>query len=112
TGASGAHLLVGGVGRDATGIAHGGGPDAGLLPERLLLTPEAAETEHRDAEALGSIGLDGVARHQVAVADREGPGVAAGQGRLGGGQFRLVESEAHVTSCSTCTTPSAVRVFP
>src|SRR6516162_6379473 len=52
-GHTGAYLFVGRVGRVAALVAHRGGDHARYLPERALLTPEAAERELGDLAALG-----------------------------------------------------------
>src|SRR5262249_27741212 len=82
--------LVGGVRREAALVADGGGPDAGLLPERLLLAPEAAEGELGDLEALGIWAGDRRAEDGVVAGlqDRRG---TAGQGGVGGGHGRRAE---------------------
>jgi hypothetical protein len=95
TGASGAHFLVRGVRRDAAGVADGRRPDARQLPERLLLAPEAAEPDDDGLESLGRIGLDGVAEHEVPVADGVLAGVAAGECVGGVGKLGLGLAEDH-----------------
>src|SRR5690606_26577635 len=52
-GLTGAGLLVGGVGREAGGIARHRQPDARDLPELAFHAPEAAHAEHRLFHALG-----------------------------------------------------------
>ena len=66
-GAPGAHLLVGGVGGVAAGIAHGRGPDARHLPEAPFRPPEAAHAEHRELESVRKRGFEPVAVDVVRV---------------------------------------------
>ena len=66
-GAAAADLLVGGVGREAAGVADGGGPDALGLPELALRAPEAAHAEHGLLEALGEGRRERVAEHEMAL---------------------------------------------
>src|SRR5262245_17087688 len=66
-GAPRADLLVGGVGRDATGVAHRGGVDAIGLPELALRTPEAAHPEHGLLQPLGEGRMQRMAEHRVTI---------------------------------------------
>ena len=92
-GAARAGLLVGGVGRDATGVAHGGDPHAGDRPEGPLGPPEAAHPDDEGLEPLGVGRRERVAVHEVLRGHGHG-GVAAGQGLGGGGEVeRLAQSE-------------------
>ena len=56
-GATAADLLVGRVRGGAAGVADGGDPDPGRLPEHPLGAPEAAEREYRLLQPRG-IGSD------------------------------------------------------
>src|SRR4029077_16606717 len=65
TRATRARLLVRRVRRGATLVANRRGPHAGLLPERLLVAPEAAERELGDLETVGIRPGDGRAEDGV-----------------------------------------------
>ena len=75
-GAAGARLAVGRVGREAAGVADGGGVDAGDLPELALGAPVAAHAEHDLLEALGEGALHGGAEDGVVVSQDDRVGVA------------------------------------
>ena len=76
---AGAHLLVGGVGREAAGVAGGGAPHARHLPEHALGSPEASHPEDGRLEALREGRLEAVAVHEVPLGHRD-PLRAAAQG--------------------------------
>ena len=76
---AGAHLLVGGVGREAAGVADGGAPHARHLPEHALGSPEASHPEDGRLEALREGRLEAVAVHEVPLGHRD-PLRAAAQG--------------------------------
>ena len=78
SGAAGADFFVAGVGGGATGVADGGGPDAGGLPEHALGAPEAAHAEDGGFGALWERGFEGVAEDEVAGGDGQ-RFVAAGE---------------------------------
>ncbi len=75
SGPAGADLLIGRVRRGAAGIADGRGHDAGELPERLLVAPEAAEPEDRGLRAVRPRPGEGRAEDRVDpwLDDRVGP---------------------------------------
>ena len=64
-GAPAAHLFVCGVRCVAAGIAHRGGPHAGVLPEHALRAPEAAHAHPDGLEAVGKWRDERVAEHLV-----------------------------------------------
>src|SRR5687768_4744179 len=90
---AGARLLVGGIGCVPALVAHRRGPDAGLLPERLLLAPEAAQCELSDLEAVGIWTSD--RRAEDAMGSRVGQDwlAPAGQRVLSGRHRRLAAVE-------------------
>ena len=102
-GAARADLLVRRVRGAASGVPDGRRPDAGQLPEHLLSTPEAAETEDRDLVAgrdVGLVGLDRGVEHEVAVGKVEPPLRATWQGLRRAGDLGLVAAEQHGSSSS------------
>ena len=88
-GPAGARLLVRRVGREAALVADGGRPDAGLLPERLLLAPEAAERELGDLEAVRIGAGDRRARARCASSGCRIGSVRPGSARSAVGMFVL-----------------------
>jgi len=85
--AAGASLLVGGVGREATGVTRRRAPDAFAdLPELALGTPEAAHAEHGLLEALGDRAIQWPAKHPMRCG--RGNGLRAARQRLIGARKR------------------------
>ena len=94
------------VGRVAALVADGRRPDAGLLPERLLLAPEAAERELGDLEPSGYGPAIGVPRIGVRARLRIGWDDRAGH-RRGRASCGLAEEE-HAERSSGCAGSSPI----
>ena len=101
-GARAAHLLVGGVGGEAAGVADRGRVHAVGLPELALRAPEAAHAEHRHLVALGEGGLQRGAEHVVGLGDGHLLS-AAGEGILGRRHRGLPAEQAHRVPLLLCS---------
>src|SRR5262249_29474638 len=98
-GAPGAHLLVGGVGGVAAGVADCGGVDARELPEQPLGAPEAAHAEHGGGHALRERGNDRSGQVYEVPLRNHGGGGATGQRLIGSHHGRhLLTAEQHDTN--------------
>ncbi|OQC33854.1 MAG: hypothetical protein BWX64_02868 [Acidobacteria bacterium ADurb.Bin051] len=104
-GAAGADLLVGGVRREAGGVARGGCMDPRLLPEAPLRPPEAAEAEERPRHPLRERRHDPRSRHEVALRHRHRLR-APRQRRLGRHHLAPVPRHPHRLSPAALTLPA------
>ena len=94
-GPAGADLLVGGVRREAAGVAHRGGDDAGGLPEELARSPRSSPCRRR-AVSLPS-GKGGTIETPLTKWGRGSHSglVTAGEGLVGVDHLVLLGSEEH-----------------
>ena len=102
-GAARAHLLVGGVGGEAAGVAHGRGVHPVGLPELALRAPEAAHAEHGGLEPVREGRPEGRVLDQVAGGNGhlvgpagEGVGVGDHAGLVAAEHVRLLSREEPV----------------
>jgi hypothetical protein len=90
-----AHLLIGGIGRDPSHVAHRGDPNARNLPEPSLGAPVAAEREIGDVATRRVGAVKRTAGHDVTLRSGDRP-VAARQGLGGIGKLeRLAAEQTH-----------------
>ena len=94
TGATRAHLFVGGIGRKAAGVSHGRGDHARDLPELALGAPETAQAEHRFLEPARGRLLDVRTVDEVSAGQRHRR-IAAGQRLVLRGNRGLLAEEGH-----------------
>src|SRR5215831_8525982 len=93
--ATGAHFLVGRVGRDTAGVAHRRHPDAiSHLPELALGAPEATESEHRHLEAVWIGAFERALAEEVHVGSGDWLG-AAFKCAVGGWHLELFAGKQH-----------------